>query len=248
MNELADQVALVTGATRGIGYAVAAELASHGARVIAAGRDEDTAARCARTLSEQTGTEVSGCVVDVSEFGSVAAAVRAAVAPYGRLDILVANAGIMDSAPLGAITEPSLRAMYDTNVAGTIACLQAASRIMVRRGSGSMVVLASIVGRDGSAGQVGYSASKAAIAAAARSAAKELGRWGIRVNAVAPGIIETDLISGIPEQARERYAQSTPLGRLGTPADVAKAVRFLVSEDAGFITGQVLGIDGGLVL
>lgn len=248
MTELGGRVALVTGATRGIGYAVAHELASHGATVILSGRDEGRVAECARSLAEQTGAEVAGAVLDVSAFDTVAAAVSAAVRPHGRLDILVANAGVMLSAPLGAISGADVRTTLDTNVAGVIACVQAAGRLMMRRKSGAIVLTGSIAGRDGSAGQIAYSASKAAVAGATRSAARELGRWGVRVNAVAPGIIDTDLIASLPTEARERHIAATPLGRLGTPADVAKAVRFLVGDDAAFTTGQVLGIDGGLVL
>ncbi len=248
MTDLKDRVALVTGATRGIGYAVATELAAHGATVIATGRDERRTAACAGQIAGQTDAQITSAAMDVSDFASVAPAMRAAVKQYGRLDILVANAGVMLSAPLGLVSEPGLRTMLDTNVGGTIACLQSAGRIMMRQRSGAIVLMGSIVGRDGSAGQVAYSASKAAVAAAARSAAKELGRWGVRVNAVAPGIIDTDLIAEIPEQTRQRYVDSTPLGRLGTAADVAKVVRFLVGDDACFITGQVIGIDGGLSL
>jgi 3-oxoacyl-[acyl-carrier protein] reductase len=248
MAELGGRVALVTGATRGIGYAVAQELAVHGATVILSGRDGSRVAECARDIAEQTGAEVEGAVLDVSAFDSVATAVKAAVRPHGRLDILVANAGVMLSSPLGAVTGADVRTTLDTNIAGVIATVQAAGRLMMRHKSGAMVLLGSIAGRDGSAGQIAYSASKAAVAGATRSAARELGRWGIRVNAVAPGIIDTDLIAGLPAEAKERYSAATPMGRLGTPADVAKAVRFLVGDDAGFIAGQVLGIDGGLVL
>jgi 3-oxoacyl-[acyl-carrier protein] reductase len=248
MTDLKDRVALVTGATRGIGYAVAAELAAHGAAVIVAGRDERRIAACAEQIAAQSGAPVTCATVDVSDFESVAPAIRAAAQPYGHLDILVANAGVMLSAPLGLVKQPELNTTLDTNVGGTIASVQAAGRMMMRQRSGAIVLMGSIVGRDGSPGQVAYSASKAAVAAVARSAAKELGRWGVRVNAVAPGIIDTDLIAGIPQEARQRYVDSTPLGRLGTAADVAKVVRFLVGDDACFITGQVIGIDGGLSL
>jgi 3-oxoacyl-[acyl-carrier protein] reductase len=138
--------------------------------------------------------------------------------------------------------------MLDTNVAGTIATVQAASRVMMRRKAGSIVVLASIVGESGSAGQTAYSASKAAVATIARSAAKELGPRGIRVNAVAPGLIRTSMIAHLPADLIERRVADTSLRRLGAPEDVAHAIRFLISDEAAFITGQVLGVDGGLVL
>ncbi len=248
MAELDGRVALVTGATRGIGYAVAQELAAHGATVIVSGRDEGRVAECVRRIAAQTGASVDGAVIDVGEFDGVGKAVAAAAKAHGRLDVLVANAGVMLSSPIGLVTATDVRAMLDTNVAGAIASVQAAGRVMMRRKSGAIVLTGSITGRDGSAGQIAYSASKAAVAAAARAAAQELGRWGVRVNAVAPGIIDTDLICDVPAEARARYVATTPLGRLGTAADVAKVVRFLVGDDAAFITGQVIAVDGGLTL
>jgi 3-oxoacyl-[acyl-carrier protein] reductase len=138
--------------------------------------------------------------------------------------------------------------MLDTNVAGTLATVQAAARVMMRQKSGSIVVLASIVGNRGSAGQAAYAASKAAVAAIARSTAKELGPRGIRVNAVAPGLIQTNMIAHLPADLVQRRIADTSLRRLGTAEDVARAIRFLVSDEASFVTGQVLGVDGGLVL
>lgn len=245
---LAGRVAMVTGATRGIGFAVASELAAHGARIIVTGRDERRVALIVARINELNKAEAVGAVLDVTDFARVGPAVAAAVKPYGRLDILVANAGVMASAPLGLVRAEELSLMLDTNVAGSIACVQAAGRIMMRQRGGAIVLVGSIVGRDGGAGQIAYSASKGAVAAAARSAAKELGRWGVRVNAVAPGIIDTDLIRDVPAAAKQRYLASTPLGRLGTAPDVARAIRFLASDDAAFITGHTLAVDGGLVL
>jgi 3-oxoacyl-[acyl-carrier protein] reductase len=248
MTDLSGQVALVTGATRGIGHATARELAACGATVVVSGRDEARAKSSAAAIAEVTGTEVDGIGLDVTDFSAVGQAVAAVVRARGHLDILVANAGIMVTAPLGAITGRQVRDTLDTNVAGVIAGVQAAGRAMMRRRTGVIVVVGSIVGRDGGAGQVAYSASKAAAAAVAVSAAKELGRFGVRVNAVAPGVIDTDLAARLPAEARQRYVAGSLLGRLGTPADVARVIRFLVSDDAAFITGQVLAVDGGLAL
>ncbi|WP_409489314.1 SDR family NAD(P)-dependent oxidoreductase [Amycolatopsis sp. cmx-11-12] len=240
---LEGKVALVTGGTRGIGLATARALAEAGATVVLTGRDEAKAKEAATAAGA-----ASGLALDVTDAKAVSTLVRGVAKEHGKLDIVVANAGIMEDALLGMIREELVDTTLSTNVAGTLHTVQAAARAMMRKKTGAIVVLASIVGEHGSAGQTVYAASKAAVANIARSAAKELGRSGIRVNAVAPGVIDTDLTSGLTEDAKAENIGKTPLGRLGTPEDVANAIRFLVSEDASFITGQVLGIDGGLVL
>ncbi|WP_410601742.1 SDR family NAD(P)-dependent oxidoreductase [Amycolatopsis sp. lyj-90] len=237
------KVALVTGGTRGIGLATARALAEAGATVVLTGRDEAKAKEAAAAAGA-----ASGLALDVTDAKAVSTVVRGVAKEHGKLDIVVANAGIMEDALLGMIRDELIDTTLSTNVAGTLHTVQAAARAMMRKKSGAIVVLASIVGEHGSAGQTVYAASKAAVANIARSAAKELGRSGIRVNAVAPGVIDTDLTSGLTEDAKAENIGKTPLGRLGTPEDVANAIRFLVSDDASFITGQVLGIDGGLVL
>ncbi|MEV6829128.1 glucose 1-dehydrogenase [Amycolatopsis sp. NPDC051102] len=242
MTDLSGRVALVTGGTRGIGLATARALAEAGATVVLTGRDEARAKEAAASVG------ASGLALDVTDAKAVSSLVRGVAKEHGKLDIVVANAGIMEDALLGMIKEELVDTTLSTNVAGTLHTVQAAARAMMRKKSGAIVVLASIVGEYGSAGQTVYAASKAAVANIARSAAKELGRSGIRVNAVAPGVIETDLTAGLSEDAKEENAGKTPLGRLGRPEEVANAIRFLVSDDASFITGQVLGIDGGLVL
>jgi 3-oxoacyl-[acyl-carrier protein] reductase len=244
MTDLSGKVALVTGGTRGIGLATVRALAGAGATVVLTGRDDAKAEAAAASV----GGAVSGRVLDVTDAKAVAALVRGVAKEHGRLDIVVANAGIMEDALLGMIREELVDTTLATNVAGTIHTVQAAARAMMRKKSGSIVVLASIVGEHGSAGQTVYAASKAAVANIALSAAKELGRSGIRVNAVAPGIIETALTEGLSEDAVAANIARTPLGRLGKPEDVAKAILFLVGDEASFITGQVLGIDGGLTL
>ncbi|HEY3707840.1 MAG TPA: glucose 1-dehydrogenase [Amycolatopsis sp.] len=243
MTDLAGRVALVTGGTRGIGLATVRALVEAGAQVVLTGRDEARAKEAATAAGA-----AAGLALDVTDAKAVSSVVRGVAKEHGRLDIVVANAGIMDDALLGMIREDAVSATLDTNVAGTLHTVQAAARAMMRKKTGSIVVLASIVGEYGSAGQTLYAASKAAVANIARSAAKELGRSGIRVNAVAPGVIETDLTAGLSEEAVAENVKKTPLGRLGRPEDVAKAIRFLVSDEASFVTGQVLGIDGGLVL
>lgn len=241
--KLSGKVALVTGGTRGIGLATARALAEAGATVVLTGRDEAKAKEAAAAAGA-----AGGLALDVTDAKAVSTLVRGVAKEHGKLDIVVANAGIMEDALLGMIREELVDTTLSTNVAGTLHTVQAAARAMMRKKTGAIVVLASIVGEHGSAGQTVYAASKAAVANIARSAAKELGRSGIRVNAVAPGVIDTDLTSGLSEDAKAENIGKTPLGRLGRPEDVANAIRFLVSDDAAFITGQVLGIDGGLVL
>jgi 3-oxoacyl-[acyl-carrier protein] reductase len=240
---LSGRVALVTGGTRGIGLATVRALAEAGATVVLTGRDEARAKEAASAAGA-----AAGLALDVTDAKAVSSLVRGVAKEHGRLDIVVANAGIMEDALLGMIREELVDTTLSTNVAGTLHTVQAAARAMMRKKTGSIVVLASIVGEYGSAGQTVYAASKAAVANIARSAAKELGRSGIRVNAVAPGVIETDLTAGLSEDAKAENTGKTPLGRLGRAEDVANAIRFLVSDEASFITGQVLGVDGGLVL
>jgi 3-oxoacyl-[acyl-carrier protein] reductase len=242
MTDLSGRVALVTGGTRGIGLATARALVEAGATVVLTGRDEARAKEAAASVG------ASGLALDVTDAKAVSSLVRGVAKEHGKLDVVVANAGIMEDALLGMIKEDVVDTTLSTNVAGTLHTVQAAARAMMRKKTGAIVVLASIVGEYGSAGQTVYAASKAAVANIARSAAKELGRSGIRVNAVAPGVIETDLTASLSEDAKAENASRTPLGRLGRPEEVANAIRFLVSDEASFITGQVLGIDGGLVL
>ncbi|WP_410667306.1 SDR family NAD(P)-dependent oxidoreductase [Amycolatopsis sp. cmx-4-68] len=240
---LSGRVALVTGGTRGIGLATVRALVNAGATVVLTGRDEARAKEAAASVGA-----AAGLVLDVTDAKAVSSLVRGVAKEHGKLDIVVANAGIMEDALLGMIREELVDTTLSTNVAGTLHTVQAAARAMMRKKTGSIVVLASIVGEYGSAGQTVYAASKAAVANIAKSAAKELGRSGIRVNAVAPGVIETDLTAGLSEDAKTENAGKTPLGRLGRAEDVANAILFLVSDEASFITGQVLGVDGGLVL
>jgi 3-oxoacyl-[acyl-carrier protein] reductase len=244
----AGRVAVVTGATRGIGYATAQALAEAGATVVLTSRDAERAGQAAKELTEEYGTPAYGYALDVSDFDAVGTVFRAIAGEHGRIDALVANAGILEDALVGMIRADLVDRMLATNVGGTIAAVQAAARAMMRRKSGAIVLLASIVGEHGSAGQTAYAASKAAVATVARSAAKELGPRGIRVNAVAPGLIQTSMIAHLPADLMEKRVADTSLRRLGTPADVARVIRFLLSDDAAFVTGQVLGVDGGLVL
>jgi 3-oxoacyl-[acyl-carrier protein] reductase len=245
---MAGRVVVVTGGTRGIGRATAGLLAQAGASVVVTGRDDVRVKAVAAELSEANGVPVSGVAFDVADFDAVGPAFKAIAAQHGRIDGLVANAGILEDALIGMIKADLVERLLATNVAGTIATVQAAARVMMRKGGGSIVVLASIVGEHGNLGQTAYAASKAAVATVARSAAKELGPRGIRVNAVAPGMIDTDMIAHLPEKMITDRVANTALRRLGDPLDVARVIRFLISDEAAFVTGQVLGVDGGLVL
>lgn len=244
MSDFAGKVAVVTGGTRGIGFATAAALAEAGATVVITGRDRETAEKRAAELGERG----HGVALDVTDSAAVKDVFKAIAKEHGRIDVLVASAGILEGGLIGMLTDDHVTKTLTTNVAGTINSVQAAARAMMRKRTGSIVLLGSIVGERGNAGQMVYAASKAALVAAAKSAAKELGRHGIRVNAVAPGVIATDLISEQSDEVLERVKGDTALGRLGTAEEVAKVIRFLASDDASFVTGQVLGIDGGLVL
>ncbi|MFJ8960031.1 SDR family NAD(P)-dependent oxidoreductase [Lentzea sp. NPDC102401] len=244
MSDFAGKVAVVTGGTRGIGFATAAALAEAGATVVITGRDRETTEKRAAELGER----VHGRALDVADSAAIKDVFKAISKEHGRIDVLVASAGVLEGGLIGMLTDDHVNRTLTTNVAGTINSVQAAARAMMRKRTGSIVLIGSIVGERGNAGQMVYAASKAALVAAAKSAAKELGRHGIRVNAVAPGVIQTDLISEQSDEVLERVKGDTALGRLGTAEEVAKVIRFLSSDDASFVTGQVLGIDGGLVL
>jgi 3-oxoacyl-[acyl-carrier protein] reductase len=202
----------------------------------------------AAAVAADVGAEVAGIGLDVNDEVAVQAAFRRTAKHYGRIDALVAAAGTLEAAPIGMMAHEHVERMMATNVSGTLATLRAATQVMVRKRSGSIVLFGSVAGEHGAVGQTAYAAAKSAVAGAARSAARELGRYGIRVNAVAPGVIRTDLTAGQSDAVLGEVLRRTPLGRLGEPADVARVVRFLVSDEAAFVTGQVLGVDGGLVL
>ncbi len=244
--ELDGRVALVTGGSRGIGAAICTELAAAGASVAvnfarnAAAADEV----CGRIAAAGgVATAVRG---DVATADGAAALVAAVESDVGPIEILVNNAGITRDDLIMRLTEEDWRDVIDTNLGGAFFTCRALSRPMLKRRKGAIVNISSIVGVRGNAGQSNYAASKAGLIGLTKALAKELGGRGIRVNAIAPGYIATELTDVLPEPARDAILTNTPLGRLGEPADVARAVRFLCSDAAAFITGDVLAVDGGL--
>jgi 3-oxoacyl-[acyl-carrier protein] reductase len=234
---LGGKTALVTGASRGIGRAVALELAGAGAAIVlgygSAGDEADAVA------AEAGGRALQADVSDPEE-------AKRLVDDAGELDILVNCAGLTRDGVLARMTDDDWRVTLETNLSSVFYTCRAASRGMMRRRSGSIVNVSSIVGLRGNWGQTNYAASKAGIIGFTKSLARELGSRGVRANVVAPGYVKTRLTDVIPEEAKEAMLQNTPLGRLGEPEDVASAVRFLCSDEASFITGEVLMVDGGL--
>ena len=246
MSNLSGKVALVTGASRGIGRAIAARLAADGATVIAAARS-DHAQACAAELAA-AGHAVEAMTLDVTDSAAVEAAPGAIVAKHGRLDILVSNAGITRDQLLMRMKRDDWDAVLATNLTATFVLAQAAMRPMLKQKGGRIVAVGSVVGQMGNAGQTNYAASKAGLIGFAKALAREVASRGITVNVVAPGMIETDMTRAITDKAAIDWAAQIPLGRLGTVDDVAAAVGFLASDEASYITGHVLAVNGGMYM
>ena len=237
---------VVTGGSRGIGRAVCLELAKGGANVVLCYAGNESAANDTVAACEALGAKALAVKCDVADGTQVKAMMDAAVKEFGRIDILVNNAGITRDGLTMMMKEEDFDAVIGTNLKGTFLCMKAVSRLMMKQRYGHIVNLSSVVGLRGNAGQVNYAASKAGVIGMTKSLAKELAGRNITVNAVAPGFIDTDMTAALTETAKNAALGSIPMGRMGTPENVAKAVAFLAGEDAGYITGQVLAVDGGM--
>ena len=244
MINLSGKVALVTGASRGIGAAVAKTLAAQGATVVAAARGanaEDTASTI--TLS---GGKADAVSLDVTDPANVEFVVSAAIARHGRIDILVNNAGIAKDQLLVRMKREDWDAVIATNLTAAFTCSQAVLRPMMKQRGGRIINISSVVGQMGNAGQVNYAASKAGLIGMAKALAREVASRGITVNVVAPGLIDTDMTKALSAGSSDTWASQIPLGRLGAPQDVAWTVCFLASDEAAYITGQVVAVNGGM--
>ena len=240
------KTAIVTGGSRGLGRAICLELAKGGANVVFCYAGNETAAQETLAACEALGAKAAAVCCDVTDAEADLTLIKTTVNLFGRVDILVNNAGITRDGLLLTMKEADFDAVIAANLKGAFLCMKAVARQMVRQRYGRIVNLSSVVGLRGNAGQVNYAASKAGVIGMTKSLAKELAGRNITVNAVAPGFIDTDMTAALTETAKNAALGSIPMGRMGTPENVAKAVAFLADEDAGYITGQVLAVDGGM--
>ena len=246
---LEKKIAVITGASRGIGFSIAQSFAQAGASVVLMGRSIQALEQaCTKIRSLKGDAQVEGIVCNVADPHSVRDAFQAVFRTHKKLHILVANAGVMHDALIGMITTQQIETTFGTNTFGALYCAQYASRLISRSGGGSIINISSMIGRNGNVGQAVYSGSKAAMIGITQSLAKELAPQAIRVNAIAPGLIETDVARSIgPDKFTERLA-SIKMGRIGMPEEVASVALFLASDMASYVTGQVIGVDGGMLI
>ena len=246
MLDLSGKVAIVTGASRGIGRAVAVSLAARGARVVAAARGDHAASTVEAIQS--AGGRADLVSVDVTDAASVAAMVGGAFERHGRIDVLVNNAGIARDQLLMRMKREDWDQVVATNLTAAFVCAQAVIKTMIKQRSGRIISVSSVVGQSGNAGQTNYAASKAGLIGFSKALAREVASRKITVNVVAPGLIDTDMTRDLTDKAQDDWASQIPLGRLGSTEDVAGAVCFLASDEAAYITGHVLAVNGGMYM
>ncbi|MCX4051007.1 MULTISPECIES: SDR family NAD(P)-dependent oxidoreductase [Aeromonas] len=248
MGLLSGKSALITGAGRGIGRAVAERFAAEGATLFLAVRNIEQGMLLAGELQAKHGIDCHALSCDVSDADSVKTLFRELFSHSKTLDVLVNNAGVLDDALIGMVTPAQVERTFASNSFSVLYCSQYAARMMQRAGGGSIINLASIIGRVGNAGQAVYGGSKAAVIGITQSLAKELAPQQIRVNAIAPGFIDTDMAHSLPDDKFQQRLQSIAMGRIGSADEVAKVALFLASELSSYVTGQVIGVDGGMLI
>lgn len=246
MSTLTGKIAIVTGASRGIGRAIAEQLGAAGATVVCVARGDNAAATSETIRAAGGQAEARG--VDVTDVAGVEALVAGVLEAHGRIDILVSNAGIARDQLMLRMKRADWDEVIATNLTAAFTWCQAALKPMIRQRAGRIVAISSVVGQMGNAGQANYAASKAGLIGFCKALAREVASRNVTVNVVAPGLIETDMTKAITEHAKADWAGQIPMGRMGTPADVAAAVRFLASDEASYITGQVLAVNGGMYM
>ena len=245
---LQEKVSLVTGASRGIGRAITERLAADGHHVVLAARTAEACEPVAAGIADAHGVETLCVAIDVGDPDSVSAGVKAALERFGQIDNLVNNAGITRDGLLLRLKEDDWDSVLKTDLSGVFLCSRAVLRSMLRRRQGRIVSISSVVGLMGNAGQTNYAAAKAGVHGFTKALAREVASRSITVNAVAPGYVESDMTSGLDEDTKQRLQGQIPLGRLGSGDDIAGVVSFLLSDDAAYITGQVVSVDGGMYM
>lgn len=243
-----NQTAIVTGAGRGIGHAIAVRLAREGARIACVSRSEENARRTANELNGARADSAKAYAVDVADHAAVQKVCLKILEDFGKVDVLVNNAGMIRDGLAMRMSIEDWDAVINTNLRGAFNCTQAIVRAMIKQRSGRIINISSVIGLIGGAGQTNYAASKAGLIGFSKSLARELASRHITVNAVAPGFVTTDMTAGLSDEIKKTIQEKIPLGRTGTPEDIASAVAFLASAEASYITGQVLCVDGGIVM